>query len=141
MRRMQNLVGVVLIVVTSACEEPMASTETLHEQVDQDAVLIHFGNFENGPYGNVNGKARIYKSADGKLHLQLEEFRTTNGPDLYVYLSKEIMPVHFVDLGKLKSTNGNQVYAITGMPDFETYRYVCIHCKQYNHLFGFAKLD
>jgi hypothetical protein len=51
------------------------------------------------------------------------------------------MPVHFISLGKLKSTNGNQIYAIPGTPDFNEYKYICIHCKEYNHLFGYALLQ
>ena len=65
----------------------------------------------------------------------------TNGPDLHVYVSKEKLPVNFIDLGKLKSIKGNQVYTIPGMPDFTAYKYALVHCQQYNHLFGSALLQ
>ena len=64
----------------------------------------------------------------------------SNGPDLHVYLSKEAFPVNFIDLGRIKSTSGNQLYTISGMPDFVQYKYALIHCQRYNHLFGSALL-
>jgi hypothetical protein len=51
------------------------------------------------------------------------------------------MPVNFIDLGALKSTIGNQVYNVVGMPDFMDYKYISIHCVAYNHLFGSALLQ
>lgn len=48
------------------------------------------------------------------------------------------MPVTFISLGKLKSTSGNQLYGVPGTPDFMEYKYICIHCKEFNNLFGYA---
>lgn len=98
------------------------------------------GNFMNGPYGSVSGMATVYKQ-DGNLVLALENMNISNGPQLHVYLSKEVQPVNFIDLGPLQSTLGNQLYNITGSPDLSQYKYALIHCKKYNHLFGSAKLQ
>ena len=98
------------------------------------------GNFMNGPYGSVSGMATVYKQ-DENLVLALENMNISNGPQLHVYLSKEVQPVNFIDLGPLQSTLGNQLYNITGTPDFSQYKYALIHCKKYNHLFGSAKLQ
>ena len=98
------------------------------------------GNFSNGPYGAVSGKAVVYKQ-DGALVLALENMMISNGPQLHVYLSREVQPVNFIDLGPLQSTKGNQLYDIAGNPDFSQYKYALIHCKKYNHLFGSAKLQ
>lgn len=112
----------------------------LDEMVADTAVLKLKGSFENGPSGVVMGNALVYKLPDGKYQLQLMDFNSSNGPDLKVYLSKEVMPVTFINLGSLKSTNGNQVYNIPEMPDFAQYKYASIHCEEYNHLFGYALL-
>jgi hypothetical protein len=48
--------------------------------------------------------------------------------------------MNFIDLGRLQSTSGNQVYTIQGNPDFTQYKYALIHCQRYNHLFGSAEL-
>lgn len=132
--------ALVVIIAWSCSDETLSPTTPLNEMTHDDAVLIYSGTFTNGPYGTVTGNAKIFENADGTIDLKLEEFNSTNGPDLYVYLSKEAMPANFISLGKLKSTNGTQVYAIPGMPDFTEYQYISIHCKQYNHLFGYAIL-
>ena len=66
--------------------------------------------------------------------------KASNGPDLKVYLSKELQPVNFINLGALKSVNGNQVYDVTGMPDIMEYKYALVHCQAFNHLFGSVEL-
>ena len=77
----------------------------------------------------------------GTTHmLQLENVSISNGPDLHVYISKEVIPVNYIDLGRLQSISGNQVYQIPGDPDFTKYKYALIHCQRYNHLFGSAEL-
>lgn len=129
-----------LLILVSCNDENLAPTKPIDDVVDEHAVPLLSGAFMNGPYGTVIGNARIYQNSDGSFDLALEGFNTTNGPDLYVYLSKEIMPVNYISLSKLRSTNGNQVYAVTGTSAFSEYKYVCIHCKQYNHLFGYALL-
>lgn len=124
----------------SCADETLAPTTPLDDMIDEDAVLIYSGTFTNGPYGTVMGTAEVFKNADETLDLKLENFNTSNGPDLYVYISKEAMPINFISLRKLKSTTGNQVYPISGMPEFMEYKYITIHCQEYNHLFGYAEL-
>ena len=127
-------------VVASSCQKE-ASTVPAMDMIDtvaQTAVLM--GNFSNGPWGSVSGQVRILRTSGGVYSLALQNINISNGPDLHVYLSKEVQPINFIDLGKLKSTSGNQVYAIPGSPDFAQYKYALIHCQQYNHLFGSALL-
>lgn len=153
---MRYVIIVLLVVVTTlACKkEQLASTQPLNEMVidtsmngggsggsaDRTAMLEVSGSFMSGPYGSASGKASVYKTATGFV-LQLSNFNVSNGPALHVYLSKEAMPVNYIDLGVLKSTNGNQVYAIPNQPDFTTYKYISIHCVAFNHLFGSALLN
>jgi len=129
-----------LLILQSCKKETLAPTDKLNETADTTAMLHKVGTFESGPYGTVTGKAKIYKHHDGRYQLALDSFNTDNGPDLYVYLSKEIMPVNFISLGKLKSTMGSQVYDITGTVNYAEYKCVSIHCQQHNHLFGYALL-
>lgn len=109
------------------------------EQTDTTAVLKYSGHFTSGPYGKVLGEARIYKQ-HGKYFLRLENFKSSKGPNLHVYLSKEEKPKNFNDLGVLKSLGGFQVYEISENLDRMPYLFVCIHCVDLDHLFGFAKL-
>ncbi len=115
------------------------STEKLDQMVSVSSTMKLSGNFIGYGSEKVSGKANIFLD-NNKYSLKLENFSTTNGPDLKVYLSKAASPLEFISLGALKSTNGNQVYEITGTPDFTKYRYVLIHCERYNHLYGSAEL-
>jgi Electron transfer DM13 len=140
MRFIILIILVVSVIITSCKKENYASTATLNEMTDTASVLKFTGNFASGPYGTVAGKAEIYKKGIA-YEVKLAGFTTTNGPALHVYLSKEAVPLNFLDLGALKSTNGNQVYSISGMPDFMEYKYISIHCVAYNHLFGWALIQ
>jgi hypothetical protein len=78
--------------------------------------------------------------------LRFEDFRVTNGPDLYVYLSQNPKPTRdesslgaFIDLGKLKGNSGNQNYEIT--EDITGYNTAVIWCKRFGVLFSFAVLQ
>ncbi len=132
-----------LLVLASACKKEKLAPETVLMEMPMDtmATATANGQFMNGPYGIVSGRAILFRNTNGSYDIKLENFNTSNGPDLFVYLSKEIMPANFIQLEKLKSTTGNQVYAVPGSPNFAQYKYVCIHCRQYNHLFGYALLQ
>jgi len=128
-----------IVFVFLACKKESTSTTTLNEIADTSAVLKFKGNFINGPYGNTSGIAKILLQ-NNNYQLQLDSFIVDNGPDLKVYLSKEVQPISFVNLGPLKSTNGKQLYTIPTGVDFTQYKYALVHCQQYNHLFGSAEL-
>ncbi len=109
------------------------------DRVDTSAAVVYSGNFVKGPYGTVSGKAKIL-SKEGRFTLVLENVTISNGPDLHVYLSRELLPVNFIDLGKLKSVGGTQVYEVPEAPNFTQYKYALVHCQLFNHLFGSAPL-
>ncbi len=139
MKRISLLLLPALLVLSSCVKENTPTTPVNNPVDTTTAMSRYMGTFINGPYGSVTGAAKIY-SQNNSLILALENVSISNGPDLHVYLSKEILPVNFIDLGNLQSVSGNQVYTITGMPDFTVYKYALIHCKRYNHLFGSAEL-
>ena len=131
----------VMTVVLMSCVKNNTPEIPLNNTVDTTmAMQQQKGVFMNGPYGSVSGRAIIYNQ-NGRLILALQDMRISNGPQLHVYLSKEVQPVNFLDLGPLQSTLGNQVYNISGPVDFNEYRYALVHCKKYNHLFGSAALQ
>jgi Electron transfer DM13 len=87
------------------------------------------------PGDKANGDAMVYNN-NGVWKLYLTNFSSVNGPDLRVYLATNSSVASFIDLGKLKSTSGNQTYDITGNPDLKNYKYVIIWCKQFSVYFG-----
>lgn len=129
--------SILTLLLLSSCGK--TSTETLDEMVNAEGVPKYAGIFRGYGSERVSGQARIFLS-NNQFMLKLENFSTTNGPDLKVYLSEAASPQNFISLGNLKSTNGNQVYDISGSPDFSKYKFVLIHCERYNHLFGSAEI-
>jgi hypothetical protein len=132
-----QVIFISLLFLTVSCSK--TSTETLNEMVSPTAVTNYSGVFMGRQNQSVSGEALIVLE-NGKYALKLMNFKSDNGPDLKVYLSKESTPSSHISLGDLKSTNGNQVYEIPNMPDFKQYRYALIHCERFNHLFGSAEL-
>jgi len=143
MKTVLFLVAVLVVLVVSCTKQNSTPVEMLNEMLPPDSTgtdnLKFAGNFSNGPFGSATGTAKVYLQNNQYL-LALTDIAVSNGPDLHVYLSRELQPIHFIDLGKLKSTKGNQLYEITGSPDFLQYSFALIHCQQYNHLFGSAAL-
>ena len=95
----------------------------------------------------TDGTASIYRM-DTKRILRLTNFRTSNGPDVHVYLiaapdakdNETVKNVAFVDLGILKGNIGDQNYAVPDSVDLGKYRAVTIWCKRFNVNFGTAPL-
>jgi hypothetical protein len=72
---------------------------------------------------------------DGTRLLRLEDLPTSNGPDLFVYLSatltdgpRQPFDGGFVSLGRLKANQGNQNYQIPAGVDLRRHRNVVIWC-------------
>jgi hypothetical protein len=85
----------------------------------------------------ASGTARIVE-ADGTRYLRYEDFKTINGPDLYIYLAKDLNANEFVSLGLIKATEGNVNYEIPRGVDPSEYRYSLVWCKQFATLFNYA---
>lgn len=139
--KMKHNLAFLLLFALIACKKENTPTLSLDEKVDKTMSIEKAkGSFSNGPYGTASGQAKIYAVGSG-AQLALENFSSSNGPDLKVYLSKEKDPVNFINLGDLKATSGNQLYDIPNNIKTTDYKYVLIHCKRFNHLFGFAEIN
>jgi hypothetical protein len=105
------------------------------------------GQFRNGAHDTV-GTATIYRMADGKQILRLSDFRTSNGPDVRVYLvnanevtgEDTVKSAGFVDLGALKGNMGDQNYEVPATVDLASHRAVSIWCRRFGVNFGAAPL-
>jgi hypothetical protein len=92
----------------------------------------------SGSY-SASGNAKIY-TKDGNRTLAFENFKTSNGPDLRVYLAKNVSAGDFIDLGVLKSTSGNFTYAVEANVNLSEHKFVLIWCRQFSVLFASAEL-
>ena len=91
------------------------------------------------PLHPAEGFARIV-DADGTIYVRYEDYKTINGPDLFVYLSKDLDAKEFVSLGELKATEGNINYEVPEDVNVEDYKYVLTWCKAFGVLFNSARL-
>jgi Electron transfer DM13 len=89
---------------------------------------------------SASGTVRIL-AVDGKNYVRYENFKTINGPDLYVYLAKDLDAKEYVSLGTLRATEGNVNYEIPPNVNVADYRYVLIWCKQFGVLFNYADIS
>lgn len=94
------------------------------------------------------GKAEVFRLADGKHLLRLEEFRVTNGPNLFVVLSGHSRPTNpgelrqgaYLELAPLKGSTGNQNYELPAGFEAARFKSVVIYCKAFSVLFSRAAL-
>lgn len=89
------------------------------------------------PAHPASGLVRIVE-ADGKTYIRYENFKTINGPDIFVYLAKDINAKEFIDLGRVKATEGNINYEVPNGVNVSDYPYVLTWCKQFGVLFNYA---
>lgn len=132
------------IMITAAKEN-----STVNESMDanvarQEAALFQnklSGNFI-GVYDSIHNAEGVAKviALDGTNVLRLENFKATNGPDLYLYLATDRSGSDIVNLGRLKGNIGNQNYPIPAGTDLAKYNTVLIWCKAFSVLFGSAQL-
>lgn len=96
----------------------------------------------------AQGKALMVRLPDGRRFIRFEDFRVTNGPDLYVYLSGHPSPrtgaqLHegaAFEVARLKGNVGNQNYELPADLDLSKFKSVAIYCKRFSVMFGSAEL-
>ncbi len=145
MQRNYFFISIVLIIVLSAvysCKKNSTPTLDLNQSVDtsQSKLISNTGLFISSNNESVKGKTLLYATKDS-FKLAFQDFSSTNGPDLKVYLSKDSLASAIFNVGSLKSTMGSQVYSVsmTGLT-IKDYPFIIIFCKQYNIPFGYAKV-
>ena len=117
-------------------------------KMDASVVKVKSGSFRDADsFHKGSGTATIYRSADGKNLLRLEEFSVTNGPDLHVLLVPNPDPMGrgdvegYTTLGKLKGNIGNQNYFLPDGDDGSGYGSVVIYCMPFHVVFSVATLN
>ena len=81
---------------------------------------------------NAKGVVKVIALDDGTSVLRLENFKATNGPDLYVYLATDKSASDIVNLGRLKGNIENQNYPIPAGTDLTKYNTALIWCKAFS---------
>ncbi len=132
------------MIMKMAAKQDTTINETMAMNINQStqnkALIGNFIGIDDGIH-NAKGLAKILTISNGSQILRLENFKSTNGPDVHLYLSNNKQANDFIDLGRLKANNGNQNYKIPMDIDFNHYGYVLIWCKPFSVLFGSAQLN
>ena len=92
-------------------------------------------------FHNAEGTATLVTHDDETQVLQFgDNFKSTPGPDIYVYLATDDKASDFVSLGKIQYNDGAQEYVIPAGTDLNKYDKVLIWCQAFGVLFGTADL-
>jgi len=106
------------------------------------AGLERAGKFVPGEH-EISGTALFILSTQGVV-LRLEDLRTTNGPDVRVYLStldNGEIGAGDLQIAPIKGNRGNQNYLLPVGTDVSKYRSVVIWCERFSVGFGHAVLS
>ncbi len=129
--------------------ESVPDKEMSEDMPEAAPVIVASGQFRDADAVHKgSGDALLYALPDGRHLIRFENFRTTNGPDLVVYLAKHPSPASaddvtdggFLSLGKLKGNVGNQNYLLPDNIDISAYGSVVIWCELFGVLFSPADL-
>lgn len=135
-----GIVGVIISYTASPLFFDVTVDESMPEGVIASSLMGSFVGVGDGVH-DAAGNVLFFESNDGSKFLRFEEFLSTNGPDLYVYLATDENASDFIDLGRLKGNIGNQNYLVPPGVDLREYDTVLIWCKQFSVLFGSAQLS
>ena len=128
------------------------SPDTEMEEESMEGMTTETMVLGMGEFGRIDaihaasGTAAIYKLPDGQHVLRLEDFKSTNGPELHVLLTTGTEEKTFGDLGEywdlgeLKGNVGNQNYEIPAEIDLSLIKSVVIYCKPFKVVFSVANL-
>ncbi len=124
-----------------------AVEEAAAEAMPAAAVALRRGTFAGADsFHKGEGTATIYQ-AGSEMILRLDSFRVTNGPDLYVILTKTAKPrsrvqvmAGYIEVAKLKGNIGSQNYILPRGLRLEDYQSVVIYCKPFHVVFASAEL-
>jgi hypothetical protein len=134
------------VAAPSADDQGAGAVSTAPPAPPAEPVDLATGGFVSREHETV-GTARVVRLPDGQVIVRLEGFETSNGPSLYVYLSRNpaegseaAFDDEFVDLGALKGNVGDQNYAVPADVDAAGFTSVVIWCDRFDAAFGAADL-
>jgi hypothetical protein len=137
-----------LLVPTVAAQTTVATTaQAPAEKPAETAEEVAAGEWRSLEHATT-GKASLIKLPGGGHSVQFASLNTSDGPDLYVYLSphasgssEKTFGEGFTSLGKLKGNRGDQVYEIPAGVDVSAIRSVVIWCQRFSAGFAVAPLE
>ncbi len=124
--------------VDESMEDMEDDMETEEGSSEPEIVTLVSGSFSGLSRYTIVGDANVLNDGSEQRFLRFENFESSNGPDLKVYLRAE--NGDFVSLGDLKGNIGDQNYEIPVDVDLSVFSTVEIWCERFGVGFGFAEL-
>ncbi len=125
---------------------PLFITKTVSEKMEDIVppstlfTVSKQGAFSGLAGHSAQGTAQLIQT-NGKNYIRLEDdFRVTNGPDLFVYFGNNGSYVAEANLGALKGNVGGQNYEVPPTIDPTAYNEVWVWCRAFSVPFGKATL-
>jgi hypothetical protein len=123
-----------------------SATPTHAARTYAEPLVLATGSFVGREHA-THGSVRVLELGDESRIVRLEGFETSNGPDVYVYLSTNAahgpngaFDDDYVSLGSLKGNIGDQNYDLPVDVDVARFNSVVIWCKRFSSAFGAADL-
>ena len=140
---MRCITIVVMICLLGSCA-PEPTTPAMPVDIENfdpsSATFIASGEIMGAGGHIASGVASLYR-AGAKLVIVLDPYESQSGPDLKVYLSKDVSASSFIRVGNLKATSGKQAYEVPGNPDEAQYPVIHVWCERYSVEFARAILN
>lgn len=134
------LFALAMLSLTSCKKEGTVAVVDEPDPIESNnGTVISSGAFQSNVHP-TSGMAKYSTTPDGKRYLVFENFRTDNGPDLRVYLSRGPGISGAQEVGRLRAVSGNFSYELNSNFDPVQYNYVVIWCVPFSVLFGHAVL-
>jgi hypothetical protein len=139
--------GAVIVAVMALGWELSAPSAALSQS--SQSVILAMGQWQGvDSFHQAQGKALLVRLPDGRRFIRFEDFRVTNGPDLYVYLSGYPSPRTSAQLHEgaafevalLKGNIGSQNYELPVDLNMSKFKSVAIYCKRFSVMFASAQL-
>ena len=156
----KRTIAIIVVVAAAACTaawygfrpERLVVNRTVNEQMPAEFATgtqtLATGEFHTALHP-TQGDASIYRDPSGSRILRFTNFKTSNGPDVHIYVVASDNPndnasvehADYIDLGIMKGNVGDQNYVLASSVDLAKYRSVVVWCRRFNFNFGYAPLS
>ena len=127
------------VLTFSSCkkdEDPLFEDSIIEET---DSLISSTVFTSQGSY-SVSGTLNVYLK-DSIYVFEFQNFSSSSGPALEVWLSEGVTPKGQNVLGNLKSTSGNFSYSVKlTKTEFDRYTHLLVWCKRFSVGFGYAPI-
>ena len=137
---MRNLIRTLVLAFLAGCSAESNNTPApVVDTFDPTKATLLKTGVLMGVNHTASGTAAVYEQ-NGSYIVLLNPFNSQDGPDLKVYLSKDVSATSYLRLGMLKSTSGKQSYLVPAATDITVYHFVHIWCEKFTVEFARAEV-